>query len=110
VKQTLDVKAALMLAQSIDASHINVDTDAETRTVTLRGSEPTDAQKMAVAKVAREKADGYQVVNLLTVPGAPWDRAICRGLFMSKRRSVRGRSFMRSFTSWPRRIRDLPLA
>jgi osmotically-inducible protein OsmY len=65
------VKAALMLAQSIDASHINVDTDAETRTVTLRGWVPTAAQKVAVEKVAREKAEGCQVVNLLTVPGAP---------------------------------------
>ncbi len=69
-KQTLDVKAALMLDQSIDSSHINVDTDAETRTVTLRGSVPTAAQKAAVEKVAREKAEGYQVVNRLTLQGA----------------------------------------
>jgi osmotically-inducible protein OsmY len=69
-KQTLDVKAALTLDQSIDATHINVDTDAETRTVTLRGSVPTAAQKAAVEKVARDKAEGYRVVNQLTLQGA----------------------------------------
>ncbi|HWW92254.1 MAG TPA: BON domain-containing protein, partial [Vicinamibacteria bacterium] len=55
-KQTVDVKAALMLDKSIDASHIEVDTDADTKTVTLKGKVPTAAQKAAAEKVAREKA------------------------------------------------------
>jgi osmotically-inducible protein OsmY len=66
-KQTVDVKAALMVDSSIDASHIDVDTDAATKTVTLKGSVPTAAQKAAAEKVAREKAEGYKVRNLLTV-------------------------------------------
>ena len=65
--QTVDVKAALMLDQSIDASHIDVDTDANTKTVTLKGTVPTAAQKAAAETVARENAVGYQVRNLLTV-------------------------------------------
>jgi osmotically-inducible protein OsmY len=66
-KQTVDVKAALMVDQRIDSSHIAVDTDADTRTVTLKGTVPTVAQKAAAEQVAREKAEGYEVRNLLTV-------------------------------------------
>ena len=66
-KQTVDVKAALMVDKSIDASHIDVDSDAGTRTVTLEGTVPTAAQKAAAEKVARDKAEGYKVRNLLTV-------------------------------------------
>jgi osmotically-inducible protein OsmY len=66
-KQTVDVKAALMIDKSINASHIDVETDAATRTVTLKGTVPTAAQKAAAEKVAREKAEGYTVRNLLTV-------------------------------------------
>lgn len=66
-KQTLDVKAALMVDNSIDASHVDVDTDAATRTVTLRGSVPTAAQRSAVESVARVKAEGYKIRNLLIV-------------------------------------------
>lgn len=66
-KQTVDVKAALMVDKSIDASHIDVDSDAGTKTVTLKGTVPTDAQKAAAERVAREKAEGYKVRNLLTV-------------------------------------------
>ena len=56
-----------MLDKSIDASHIDVDTDADTRTVTLKGTVPTAAQKAAAEDLAREKAEGYKVRNLLTV-------------------------------------------
>jgi len=35
--------------------------------VTLKGTVPTAAQKAAAEKVAREKAEGYKVRNLLTV-------------------------------------------
>ena len=44
-----------------------MDTDADTKTVTLKGTVPTAAQKTAAEKVAREKAEGYKVRNLLTV-------------------------------------------
>jgi len=66
-KQTVDVEAALMVDKSIDASHIDVDTDAATKTVTLKGTVPTATQRAAAEKVAREKAEGYKVRNLLTV-------------------------------------------
>jgi hypothetical protein len=66
-KQTVDVKAALMADASIDASNIDVDTDEKTKTVHLKGSVPTSAQKAAAEKVAKAKAEGYAVHNALTV-------------------------------------------
>jgi hyperosmotically inducible protein len=66
-KQTTDVKAHLMAARNIDSSHIEVDTDAEAKTVTLRGTVPTAREKAAAEKVARENAEGYRVRNLLTI-------------------------------------------
>jgi osmotically-inducible protein OsmY len=66
-KQTADVKAHLVAAKNIDSSHIEVDTDAGAKTVTLRGTVPTAGQKAAAEKVARENAEGYRVHNLLTV-------------------------------------------
>ena len=66
-KQVLDVKAALMSDKEIDASKIDVDGDAATKTVTLKGTVPTAAQKAAAEKVARSKAEGYTVRNQLTV-------------------------------------------
>ena len=65
--KTLEVKTALLAAKGIDASHIDVDTNAGTRTVTLNGSVPTSDQKAAAERVARDKAAGYAVRNLLTV-------------------------------------------
>jgi hypothetical protein len=67
VTNTLDVKAALMTDKTIDASHINVDTDAKTRTVILKGSVPTAEQKTAAETLAAAKATGYKVVNDLAV-------------------------------------------
>jgi osmotically-inducible protein OsmY len=66
-KQTFDVKAALTADTSIDASHIDVDTNHDTRTVTLKGTVPTAAQKSEAERIAREKAEGYTIVNDLTV-------------------------------------------
>jgi osmotically-inducible protein OsmY len=66
-KQTVDVKTALMADTSIDASHIDVDTNADTKTVTLKGTVPSAAQKAAAERVAREHAEGYTVRNQLTV-------------------------------------------
>jgi len=66
-KQTVDIKAALMADRNIDASHINVDTDADTKTVTLKGSVKSQLEKVNADRIAREKATGYKVVNHLTV-------------------------------------------
>ena len=68
-KQTVDVKTALMADKSVDASHIDVDTDADTKTVTLKGSVPSQAQKVKAEQIARDKAEGFRVVNHLTVSG-----------------------------------------
>jgi hyperosmotically inducible protein len=70
-KQTFDVKAALTADTSIDASHIDVDTNGDTKTVTLKGTVPTAAQKAAAERVARDKAEGYTIVNQLTVVANP---------------------------------------
>ena len=69
-KQTVDIKAALMAATGIDASHIDVDTDANTKTVTLKGTVPTASQRTAAEELARDKARGYRIRNLLTVAKA----------------------------------------
>jgi osmotically-inducible protein OsmY len=65
--ETIDVKTALMADASIDASDINVDTFHETKTVVLKGSVPTAAQKAEAAKIAAREAEGYKVTNQLTV-------------------------------------------
>ena len=66
-KQTLDVKAALMADQTVDASNIDVDTDETTKTVHLKGSVPTAAQKAEAERIAKSKAAGYTIHNMLTV-------------------------------------------
>lgn len=66
-KQTLDVKTALMADSSIDATKIDVDTDAGTKTVTLKGTVATAAQKATAERIAKSKAEGYTVRNNLTV-------------------------------------------
>jgi len=70
-KQTVDVKGSLIADSSIDASHIDVDTDRETKTVTLKGSVPTAAQRAAAERIARDKAEGYRVRNQLKVVANP---------------------------------------
>jgi osmotically-inducible protein OsmY len=66
-QQTAQIKTAFIADDMIDASNIDVDTSADTKTVTLKGSVPTAAQKEAAERVAREKAPGYTVDNQLAV-------------------------------------------
>jgi hyperosmotically inducible periplasmic protein len=65
--QTMQIKTALIDADNLDAGSIDVDTNGETRTVTLKGHVPTDAQKAAAERIAKEKAPDYRVVNRLEV-------------------------------------------
>ena len=65
--QTVDVKSALIADGRVDATNINVDTIASTRTVVLKGSVPTAEQKATAEGIAREKAKGYTITNQLTV-------------------------------------------
>ena len=65
--ETVDVKSALIADGRVDASNINVDTVASTKTVILKGSVPTAEQKAAAERIARENAKGYTINNQLTV-------------------------------------------
>lgn len=65
--ETADVKTALMADKRVDASHINVDTDHKTKTVTLKGDVPTAAQKATAEQIAIKQATGYKIVNRLIV-------------------------------------------
>jgi hypothetical protein len=62
-----EVKQALMRDDAVDASHINIDVDDDTRVLALRGSVPTAAQKARAEQVARARAGGYTVRNELVV-------------------------------------------
>lgn len=65
--ETMDVKAALIADGRVDAGNINVDTSASTKTVVLKGSVPTAAQRTMAETIAREQAKGYRIDNQLTV-------------------------------------------
>lgn len=67
--ETLDVKTALVADSRIDAGDINVDTNHESKTVTLKGRVPTAAQRTFAEEVAVKKAVGYRVDNQLTIGG-----------------------------------------
>ena len=56
-----------MLFRSLDANNIDVDTNATTKTVTLRGHVPSASQKAAAERIAKEKAPDYRVVNNIAV-------------------------------------------
>ena len=66
-QQTMQIKTALMEDKSVDASGIDVDTNGTTKTVTLKGHVPTNAQRASAARIAKSKAPDYTVVNNLTV-------------------------------------------
>jgi hyperosmotically inducible periplasmic protein len=70
-KQHLDVKAALLADKNVDASHIDIDVNKDTKVLYLRGTVPTAAQKAAAERIARDKADGFAVRNELTVMAKP---------------------------------------
>ena len=65
--ETIDVKTALMSDASVDASDINVDTFHETKTVVLKGSVPSAAQKTEAGNIAAREAEGYKIDNRLVV-------------------------------------------
>jgi osmotically-inducible protein OsmY len=65
--ETIDVKTALMTNDLVDASDINVDTLHETKTVVLKGSVRTAAQKAEAGRIAQREAEGYRIDNQLVV-------------------------------------------
>jgi len=69
--ETLDVKAAIVADKTIDSGAIDVDTFADKKTVVLRGSVPTQAQKLKAEQIARDHATGYIITNQLAVVPEP---------------------------------------
>jgi hyperosmotically inducible protein len=65
--ETVDVKSALIADGRVDASNINVDTSASTKTVVLKGSVPSAEQKTTAEQIARNNAKGYTINNQLAV-------------------------------------------
>ena len=65
--ETADVKLALSMDKTVDASDINVDTDAATKVVTLKGTVPSAEQRTRAEAVATREATGFKVDNLLVV-------------------------------------------
>ena len=69
--ETIDVKSALMADRTVDASHINVDTFHETKTVVLKGSVKTATQRDEAARIATVEAPGYRIDNQLRIVPNP---------------------------------------
>ena len=69
--ETIDVKSALMADRTVDASHIDVDTLHETKTVVLKGSVKTATQRDEAARIAAAEAPGYRIDNQLKVVPNP---------------------------------------
>lgn len=67
---TVDVKSALIADGRVDASSINVDTNSQSKTVVLKGSVPSAEQKSQAEAIARDKAEGYTIVNQLAISPA----------------------------------------
>jgi len=72
MQMTPTVKGALVANKQIDASTLNVDTDAANKTVTIKGTQPTAEKKALVTQVASQAVKDadptYKVVNQVTVP------------------------------------------
>jgi hypothetical protein len=71
MQMTPKVKGALVADKQIDASTLNVDTDVNTKTVTIKGTQATAQKKALVTQVAakavKEADPSYKVVNQVTV-------------------------------------------
>jgi osmotically-inducible protein OsmY len=65
------VKAALLADKTVDASHIDIDTDKDGKILYLRGTVPTSAQKATAERIARDKAGDFLIRNELTVMSVP---------------------------------------
>ena len=69
--ETIDVKTALMADRTVDASHINVDTFHESKTIVLKGSVKTATQRDEAARIAAAEAPGYRIDNQLQIVPNP---------------------------------------
>ena len=67
LKEKVDIKSALMADPGVDATRIGIAVDYRTRTVTLNGYVPTNAERERAEATAKAKAEGYTVVNNIGV-------------------------------------------
>jgi osmotically-inducible protein OsmY len=67
--ETADVKLAISMDKTVDASDINVDTDAASKTVTLKGTVASAEQRARAEAIAVREATGFKVDNQLVVKG-----------------------------------------
>lgn len=65
--ETADVKLAISMDKTVDASDINVDTNAATKVVTLKGTVASAEQRARAEAIAVREATGFRVVNDLVV-------------------------------------------
>jgi len=65
--KTADVKLALSMDKTVDASDINVDTDAATKVVTLKGTVASAEQRARAEAIAGREAAGFTIDNQLVV-------------------------------------------
>ena len=61
------VKTAILADKTIDAGAIDVDTYQDRKLVVLRGSVPTEAQKLKAGMIAKDNASSYTIDNQLAV-------------------------------------------
>lgn len=66
-QQGAQIKAALMADATIDSTTIDVETDADTKTIVLKGHVRSAAEKSKAASIASSKAPSYRVQNRLEV-------------------------------------------
>lgn len=66
-KATFDVKTALMADKTVDASRIDVDSDAKARVVHLRGKVATQAEVDAATLIGKNNAAGWTISNELVI-------------------------------------------
>jgi osmotically-inducible protein OsmY len=67
--ETADVKLAISMDKTVDASNIDVDTNAATKVVTLKGTVASAEQRSRAEAIAVREATGFKVVNQLEVKG-----------------------------------------
>jgi hypothetical protein len=65
----VEVKAALAKDDTLNGTHIDVDEDADTATLVLKGTVTTLEQRVVAERVAREHAHGMAVRNELRIAG-----------------------------------------
>jgi hypothetical protein len=66
---TSSIKTALGANKGMNGSNIDVDTNGDTKTVSLKGTAKTAAQKNLATAIAKQKAGGFKVNNQLKVAG-----------------------------------------